>query len=141
MTGRHTRPAGVDDTSVEAAGRLSEACEYLVRARGHLYSLHQLVGRVDLLADEAADLLERAGHQALADHLRAEVVGRNVLPGRWTFQVVEAFDETYYDVFAAAERRVREELLEGRRHVYESEMKDARRTDGAAGHERRPSDL
>ncbi|MCW2691457.1 MAG: hypothetical protein JWM67_61, partial [Mycobacterium sp.] len=45
MTETHARPDGVSDGTVEAVGKLSEALEYLVRARGHLYSLHQLVGR------------------------------------------------------------------------------------------------
>jgi hypothetical protein len=141
MTDTHARPDGVSDGTVEAVGKLSEALEYLVRARGHLYAFHQVVGRVDLLAGEAADLLAAAGHEERADALRSEVVGRNVLPGRWTFQLVEEFDETYYEPFTAMEREVRDALVAGRRHVYESEMKDARRTRGRPGHERRPADL
>jgi len=29
----------------------------------------------------------------VAERLATELVGRNVLPGRWTFQVVEEFDD------------------------------------------------
>jgi hypothetical protein len=64
-----------------------------------------------------------------------------VLPGRWTFQIVEEFDDTYYTPVVEAERRLRDELLQGRRHVYESEMKERRRTHGRAAHEARPADL
>ena len=71
--------------------------------------------------------------------MREDLVGRNVLPGRWTFQLVEELDESWYDPFTAVERRVRDDLLDGRRHVQESEMKDDRRTPGRPGHERRPS--
>jgi hypothetical protein len=39
----------------------------------------------------------------------------------------------------AAERRVRDELMGGRRHVFEAEMKEARRTNGRPGHERGPT--
>lgn len=134
----HERPTGVSDETVEAVGRLSEALEHLVRARGHLYSFHQEMGRTDLLTGEAADLLEAAGHAEQAEALRRDVVGRNVLEGRWTFQVVEEFDETYYRPYEDAERAVREALVAGRRHVFESEMKDDRRTPGRPGHERRP---
>lgn len=134
----HSRPPGTSDASVEAVGRLTEAFEYAVRARGHLYSVHQLVGRADLLAGEAADLLEQAGHADLATRVRDDLVGRNVLEGRWTFQVVEEFDAGYYDVFADTERGVRDALVAGRHHVQESEMKDERRTAGRDGHERRP---
>src|SRR6478752_6580481 len=42
-----------DDAAVtEAVGKASEALEYVERARGHLYSLHQLIGRADLLFEE-----------------------------------------------------------------------------------------
>lgn len=134
----HSRPEGVPDATVEAVGTLSEAYEYLIRARGHLYSFHQLMGRVDNLIGEAADELRRAGHEEHARFLEEEVVGRNVLDGRWTFQVVEEFDLTYYEPVTEAERRVRDDLLDGRRHVFESWFKDGRITKGRAGHERRP---
>ena len=138
---RERRPAGVDDRTVEGAGKLSEGLEYLNRARGAFYEAHQLIGRADFLFEEAAQMLASAGHTELAQELFTEVVGRNVLPGRWTFQIMEEFDDNYYDVVRDTEKRVRDQLLEGRRHVWESEMKQRRRTQGAEGHEERPADL
>jgi hypothetical protein len=85
-------------------------------------------------------MLRDAGHASLADHLQHDIVGRNALFGRWTFQIVEEFDDGYYSNVRAAERQVRDDLMDGRRHVYESEMKDAERTANVAGHERRPVD-
>jgi hypothetical protein len=70
--------------------------------------------------------------------LETEIVGRNVLFGRWTFQIVEEFDDDYWSVFRDRERHVRNELQAGVRHVYEAQMKDRRRTHGQPGHERRP---
>jgi hypothetical protein len=136
----HTRPPGVDDATVAAVGKFSEALEWVERARGRLYDFHQMIGHADLLLDDAAAKLEDAGHAALAEEVRADVIGRNVLPGRWTFQVVEEFGEGYYEPFVAAERRIRAELLDGRRHVFESEMKERRRTPGRPGHEPRPDE-
>jgi hypothetical protein len=136
----HRRPEGVGDATVEAAGKLSEALEWVERARGHLYSLHQLIGRADFIAEEAADSLESAGHGELAGRVRSEIVGRNVLHGRWTFQMVEDFDDGYWQVFRDCERDVRTELLGGRRHVHEAEMKEQRRTHGAPRHESRPAE-
>ncbi len=52
--------------------------------------------------------------------------------------MVEEFDDLYLDAVTEVERTVREELVGGRRHVFESETKDTRITPGAAGHERRP---
>jgi hypothetical protein len=132
------RPDGISDATVEAVGSLSEALEYVERARGHLYEFHQLIGHADLVLGEACDKLRAAGHQAVADRLERDLVGRNVLYGRWTFQVVEEFDDDYWSIFRDHERRVRDELQQGARHVFEAEMKEKRRTKGRPGHEARP---
>ena len=128
----------VDDATVEAVGAVSEALECVERARGDLYSFHQLIGHADLLLGEACDKLRAAGHDVVADRLETEIIGRNVLYGRWTFQIVEDFDENYWSVFRDQERRVRDELQQGRRHVFEAQMKERRRSHGEPGHERRP---
>jgi hypothetical protein len=131
----HQRPAGVDDATVEALGNLSEALEAVEVARGHLYTFHRLSGTADLTLGKAVDQLRDAGHTELADRIDRELVGRNVIPGHWTFQIVEAYDDTYYSVFRELEEAARDQLVEGRRHLYEAEMKEDRRTHGAAGHE------
>ena len=137
----HSRPAGASDELVEANGKLSEALEYIERVRGHFYSLHQLVGRADLLLDEVVEGLRGTGHDELARLVEEQLLGANVLPGRWTFQIVEEFDEGYYATFRAIEKRVRDETMDGRRHVFEAEMKQARRTHGRKGHEATPASL
>lgn len=105
------------------------------RGRGHLYAFHRLTGTADFAVGEAADLLDRAGHSDVADQLREELVGLNVLEGRWTFQVVEEYDDGYYATFRRLEDSVRQQLAEGRRHGYEAELKEERRTPGRKGHE------
>jgi hypothetical protein len=135
----HTRPDGASDDAVLAAGKLSEALETLERARGHLYSFHQLLGETDLKLDEVLALLRKCDHGELADALERDLLGRNVLAGRWTFQVVEEFDDGYWETFRSYERRVREALVGGRRHVFEAEMKERRRTHGHPAHSARPS--
>ncbi|WGL51049.1 hypothetical protein P5P86_13870 [Nocardioides sp. BP30] len=137
----HRRPEGVDDATVEALGKLSEALEAAEVARGHLYAFHRLSGTTDLTLGDAVDLLRDAGHGELADRIETELVGRNVIPGRWTFQIVEAYDDGYYATFKELERQAREELAEGRRHLYEAEMKEDRRTHGRPGHEATPDEL
>ena len=135
----HRRPEGATDDVVAAVGKLSEALEWIERAKGRLFDFHQLIGHADLLLDEAAAMLDDAGCDDLATEVREEVIGRNVLPGRWTFQVVEEFTETYYRPFSAMEQRAREQLLDGKRHVFEAELKERRRTRGRPGHESRPA--
>ena len=130
-----------DEATVEALGELSKARETLERARGHLYSFHQLIGTVDFSLGDAADLLAEAGHAEQAERLRRELVGRNVLPGRWTFQIVEEFEDCYYDLFRRLEQQVHDELAGGRRHLYEARLKERRRTKDHPGHEATPADV
>jgi hypothetical protein len=133
----HRRPGGLDDTTVEALGKLSEALETVERVRGHLYSLHQLVGEADFKLDEAVSLFMQAGQPKIAERIGQELIGRNVVPGHWTFQLVEEFDDGYYAEFRALEKDARDELAGGRRHLYEAELKERRRTRGREGHEAR----
>jgi hypothetical protein len=121
-------PADIDDTTVEALGKLSEALETTERARGHLYSFHQLTGHADLQLDQAVELLRASGHPEYADIVVNELIGRNVLPDRWTFQVVEEYEDGYYRFFADLEKRIRDELAGGRRHLHEARMKEQRQT-------------
>jgi len=136
----HLRPDGVSDATVAALGKLSEALEAAEAARGFLYSFHRLSGTADLTLGEAVDALREEGHTDLADRLQRELVGRNVLPGRWTFQVVEEYDDGYYTVFRDLERAARDELVDGRRHLFEAEMKEDRRTHGAHRHAATPEE-
>ncbi|MFG1715474.1 hypothetical protein [Micromonospora sp. NPDC049203] len=136
----HRRPASLDDITVEALGELSKALETVHRVRGHLYSAHQLVGGADLTLDRVVELMRKAGHDELADRVEHELLGRNLLPGRWTFQIVEEFDDGYFAAFQEIERDAREKLAGGRRHIYEAEMKERRRTHGMPGHEATPEE-
>lgn len=135
---QHVRPEGVSDATVEALGTLSEAWETVERARGHLYAFHQLTGGADLILGKAVTQLRAAGHGQEADLVEREIVGRNVIPGCWTFQIIEAYNAAYYRPFADVERQVREELADGRAHLYEAEMKETRRTHGHPGHTAQP---
>jgi hypothetical protein len=123
-----------DERTVEAVGRLSEALETTERARGHLYSFHQLTGSADIQLGDACDQLREAGHADLADRIEHELLGRNVIDGRWTFQVIEEYDDTYWSALRELEQEVRDKLLDGRRHVHEARMKRDRRTHGHPNH-------
>ncbi|MFN7151450.1 MAG: hypothetical protein ACK4V6_18475 [Microthrixaceae bacterium] len=126
------------DAVVEAVGKATEALEYVERARGHLYSFHQLTGRADLLFGEAAKMLAEAGEPECAEAVESHVVGRNVLDGRWTFQVVEEYDDLYHRHVTEAVTELERRFQHGRRHVFEARMKEDRRTVGRSGHEHRP---
>jgi hypothetical protein len=137
VTNDRTRP-DLDDTTVEGLGKLSEALETVEQARGLLYGFHQLTGKADRLLQDAVDLLWKAGHAALADDLDRDLVGRNVVADRWTFQVVEDYDANYWATFRDFDARARTELADGDRHVYEARLKQRGRTAGHPRHEAGP---
>jgi hypothetical protein len=97
------------------------------------------MGHADFLFGDAADLLRSAGLDSSAARVDDEVVGLNVLDGRWTFQVVEEFDEGYYRTVGRLVRDLEAEHADGRRHLLERQLKERRRTAGRPGHERLPA--
>lgn len=123
LSEEHVRPPGASDETVEALGMLSEALETAEAARGHLYQFHRLTGTSDARLQDSVALLREAGHRDLADVLDNHMVGRNVLEGRWTFQIVEEYDDNFLFLFRALEKQAREELVDGKRHLKEAEMK------------------
>ncbi|MDX8030728.1 hypothetical protein SK803_10930 [Lentzea sp. BCCO 10_0856] len=129
----------MDDQTIEALGKLSKALETVEQARGHLYSFHQLTGSADFMLDEVIAALRAAGHHDHADRVQRELVGRNVLPGKWTFEIVELYDDTYYDVFRDVERATRNELGGGKRHEHEARLKRERQRLSAAAYADRDS--
>ena len=122
MDDEHQRPDGADDATVEALGRLSEALEVTEVARGHLYQFHRLTGRAHNVLLDAVRQLRAAGHEALAEELEKKLVGLNVLEGRWTFQIVEEYDDGYYATWRELEEKARG-IVGGKRHLFEAEMK------------------
>jgi hypothetical protein len=134
----HRRPDGVSDEAVATVGKLAEAVETIERARGHLYAFHQMTGYADEMLDEVVGGLRGMGRDDLADRITTELIGLNVVAGRWSFQVVEEYDDGYYRTTLALDRAVRDELVGGRRHLMEAEMKEQRRTRGRPGHAARP---
>jgi hypothetical protein len=134
------RPPEATDDAVAAAGVMSEALEVIEEARGHLYAFHRLTGKADFKLDDAVWLLRKAGADDLAEEIERDLIGRNVITGRWTFQIVEDYDDGYYATFREMEHRARERLVAGRRHVAEAELKQQRRTPGRPGHEAGPEE-
>ena len=137
LPGRET-PDGVSDATIAALGKLSEALETCEQARGQLYGFHQLTGSADIRLGEAVTALREAGHHDIAERIDRELVGRNVVHGRWTFQIVEDYDDNYWSLFRDLERTARDELAGGVRHLYEARMKESERSTGQPGHAAQP---
>lgn len=117
------RPAGASDELVAALGKLSEALEVVEEARGLLYTFHRRSGHADLTLQDAVRALHDAGEHESARQVAELLIGRDVIPGCWTFQIVEQYDAQYWQPFRAVEADVRQRLAGGTAHVYEAEMK------------------
>jgi hypothetical protein len=122
----------LDTATVDAVGKATEALEYVERARGQLYAFHQLIGRADFLFEQSAVGLAAAGRHVEAASLWRNLVGRDVLEGRWTFQIVESFDDDYYDAARSEVARLEATLVAGRRHAHEELLRERRRAQGSA---------
>ena len=131
-----TDPDQYDQATVDAVGKITEALETIERARGHLYTFHQLTGTADFQLGDAVEQLRAAGHTELAAEIERDIVGRNVIPGRWTFQIMEEYDDTYWSAIREIEQRARGTLTGGLRHLHEARMKEDRRTPGREHHEK-----
>ena len=134
----HRVPPGVSPETVDAVSKLTKALETTDRARGHLYAFHQLIGEADRRVEKTVSMLRDAGHTDWAERLDRELFGRNILEGRWTFQIVEEFDDGYWTHFRDLEAALRDDLIAGRRHLREAGMKEQHRTEDEPGHESRP---
>jgi len=123
------RPDGMSDETVAALGKVSEALEAAENARGLLYNFHRLTGTADLTLQEGVAGLRAAGHHEVADEIDRVLVGRDVIPGQWTFQIVEAYDTQYWQVFRSTEQWAHDQLG-APQHLYEAEMKFREQAEG-----------
>ena len=113
----------MDDATVDALGKLSEALEVVEAARGFLYQFHRMSGMADLTLQDAVSMLRAAGHDEIADRIDHDLVGRNVVDVFWTYEIVERYDEQYWSVFRAFDADARNRLADGERHGFEARMK------------------
>ena len=124
------RPPGASDELVAALGKLSEALEVVEEARGLLYTFHRRSGTADRVLQEAVQALRDAGEHETAGQVADVLVGRDVIPGCWTFQIVEQYDAQYWQPFRAVEADVRQRFAGGAAHIYEAEMKHGEQQTG-----------
>jgi hypothetical protein len=94
--------------------------EWLHRAHGNLVEFHHKTGHaMDHLA-EAEEQLRACGHTDLADALRNEYLPCGVIDGgRWSYDVLESYQDGFLSALTAFEERARGEVADGQRHVTE----------------------
>jgi len=108
------------ETEQEALHRVTLGMEWLHRAHGHLLAFHHNVGHAMDHFAAAEPLLREAGHVDLADAIREEYLPRGVVDeNRWSYDVVEDFEDGVLADMDAFETTVRAQLADGQRHVAE----------------------
>lgn len=120
------RDVALDRALLETMATAAEAIEYIERARGHLYTLHHLLVRADILFADVATSLRDQGHADEAEILETRVIGRDVIDDRWSFEVVEAFEDGFYGPISGAVRDIERRTVGGRRHALDAALKQAR---------------
>lgn len=109
-----------------ALHRLTLGIEWLHRAHGHLLAFHHSTGHAMDHIAEAETLLRDAGHDGFADAVRDDYLHRGVIDeDRWSYDVVEDFQNGLFSDIQAFDTAVREELADGRRHVAERVQEQA----------------
>ncbi|MFC4439286.1 MULTISPECIES: hypothetical protein [Natrialbaceae] len=119
--GTETEPgAALTEAELEALHEVELGLEWLQRAQGNLLEFHHATGHGMDHLYEAEALLYDTGHEALADAIRTELLPYGVVDGdRWSYDVLENFQETLLAETVRFERRARRELADGHRHVRE----------------------
>ncbi|MFB6179619.1 MAG: hypothetical protein ABEI77_07850 [Halorientalis sp.] len=115
-----TAPTALDDRERAPLHQVELGLEWLQRAHGNLVEFHHNTGHaMDHLADAETEL-RACGFEDLADTLRDEFLPRGVIDeDRWSYDVLECFQEDFLTDIEAFETEARETVADGQRHVAE----------------------
>ncbi|WP_323191604.1 hypothetical protein [Halostella sp. PRR32] len=114
----------ISDTEAKALHEVELCLEWLQRAHGHLVQFHHATGHAIDHLDDGESLLREVGHEELADAVRDEYLPRGVIDDRWTYDLLETYERGFLDDFKSFERRTRDEIADGRRHVMERRLEE-----------------
>ncbi|MFC6716575.1 hypothetical protein ACFQGT_19055 [Natrialbaceae archaeon GCM10025810] len=105
---------------LEALHEVELGLEWLQRAQGSLIEFHHATGHGMDHLRRAESILRATGHADLANVIRDDLLPCGVVDGdRWSYDVLESYQETLLTEAGALERRARRELSDGQRHVRE----------------------
>ncbi|PCR91269.1 hypothetical protein [Natrinema ejinorense] len=110
----------LSDAEFDALHEVELGLEWVQRAQGSLLEFHHATGHGMDHLYRAEELLRATGHDELADAVRTELLPHGVVDeDRWSYDVLENFQESLLAETRSLERRVRRELADGQRHVRE----------------------
>lgn len=110
----------LSDTERDALHEVELGLEWLQRAQGNLIEFHHATGHGMDHLNRAESMLRESGHTTHADELRETVLPHGVVDGdRWSYDVLESFQDTVHTEICRFERQVRDDLAGGDRHLRE----------------------
>ena len=109
----------LSDAELAALHEAELGVEWLRRAHGSLVEVHHATGHAMDHLHDAEAMLREAGHTELADQLRNGLLPSGAIEDRWTYDLLETFESGILEDVTGYERRVREELADGERHITE----------------------
>ncbi|MFC6768858.1 hypothetical protein [Natrinema soli] len=116
----------LSETELEALHEVELGLEWAQRAQGCLLEFHHATGHGMDHLSRAEELLRAAGRDDLAAAIRADLLPHGVVDDdRWSYDVLENFQESLLAETRSLERRVRRELADGERHVRERRQERA----------------
>lgn len=108
------------DREVEAVHEVELAAEWIHRAHGKLLAVHHNTGHAMEHLAAAETLLRESGHDDVADDVRDRYLPQGVIDDdRWTYDLLECFEAGLLAEMTGLEERVRDEFVDGQRHVAE----------------------
>jgi hypothetical protein len=112
-------PPELSEFEVDALHSVELGLEWLRRAHGNLIEFHHATGHaMDHLAD-AEPVLRACGYDDLADRLRADLLPRGAVDERWTYDLLETFEDGLLADVEAYERQARDTIADGSSHIAE----------------------
>lgn len=110
----------------EALHELQLGKENIRKAYGDLLEFHHEVGRGMNHIKRSSDILSEEGKDEQAEKL-ADVVPMNVMNDFWTWELTDRFEDGLLKEVLDVDSEIRENLVDGERHINEKEMEEYRK--------------
>ncbi|MFC7020162.1 MULTISPECIES: hypothetical protein [Haloarcula] len=118
-------PTDLNDFEVDALHSVELGLEWLRRAHGNLIEFHHATGHAMDHLDDAEPVLRACGYDDLADRLRTDLLPSGAVDERWTYDLLETFEDGLLDDVQQFERQASEDIADGDSHVAERRQERA----------------
>ena len=112
-------PSDLSEFEMEALHSVELGLEWLRRAHGNLIEFHHATGHAMDHLDDAEPVLRACGYDDLADRLRTDLLPSGAVDERWTYDLLETFEDGLLEDVEAYERQARDTIADGSSHVAE----------------------